>query len=67
MFELEYTRKLRIPGEAVKVMRSGDWLDYVFFYGEPKALDKAFDRRKDELIKEAERPGFWKRSNKIEP
>lgn len=49
MFELEYNRKLRTPEEAVKAVKSGDWLDYVFFNGEPKALDKALAKRKDEL------------------
>ncbi len=49
MFESMYKEKLRTPEEAVKCIKSGDWVDYGFFNGEPKALDKALAQRKDEL------------------
>lgn len=49
MFEAEYRKKLVTPEEAVKVVKSGDWVDYVYFNGQPKALDRALARRKDEL------------------
>ncbi len=50
MFESEYREKLRTPEEAVKVVKSGDWVDYMFFNAQPKALDKALAKRKDELF-----------------
>lgn len=50
MFESEYREKLRTPDEAVKVVKSGDWVDYMFFNAQPKALDKALARRKEELF-----------------
>jgi len=50
MFESEYKEKLRTPEEAVKVIKSGDWVDYGFFNANPKALDKALAKRKDELF-----------------
>ena len=41
MFESEYKAKFRTPEEAVKVVKSGDWVDYMYFNGYPKALDRA--------------------------
>lgn len=49
MYESEYREKLRTPEDAVKVIKSGDWVDYVYFNGQPKALDKALAKRRDEL------------------
>ncbi|PKM78627.1 MAG: butyryl-CoA:acetate CoA-transferase [Firmicutes bacterium HGW-Firmicutes-15] len=49
MFQSEYKKKLRTPEEAVKVVKSGDWVDYMYFNGYPKALDKALAKRKEEL------------------
>ncbi len=49
MFESEYKKKMCTPEEAVKVVKSGDWVDYMYFNGYPKALDKALAKRKDEL------------------
>jgi acyl-CoA hydrolase len=49
MFSREYKEKFRTPEEAVKVVKSGDWIDYMYFNGYPKALDKALAKRKDEL------------------
>lgn len=45
----EYRRKLVSPDEAVKVIKSGDWIDYGSFCGQVRALDKALAKRKDEL------------------
>lgn len=45
----EYRQKLRTPEEAVKVIKSGDWVDYDFGHAHPVALDKALAARKDEL------------------
>jgi butyryl-CoA:acetate CoA-transferase len=45
----EYKKKLTTPEEAVKVVKSGDWVDYGSFTGQPIALDKALAGRKDEL------------------
>ncbi len=45
----EYKSKLVSPDEAVKVVKSGDWLDYGSFCGQVRALDEALARRKDEL------------------
>ncbi|MEQ8201202.1 MAG: acetyl-CoA hydrolase/transferase C-terminal domain-containing protein [Syntrophomonadaceae bacterium] len=50
MFEREYREKLRTPDEAAKVVKSGDWVDYMYFNGYPKALDKALAKRRDELF-----------------
>ncbi|GBF32926.1 4-hydroxybutyrate coenzyme A transferase [Desulfocucumis palustris] len=45
----EYKRKLVTADEAVKIVKSGDWLDYGTFMGQVVELDKALARRKDEL------------------
>ena len=45
----EYKRKLRTPEEAVKVVKSGDWIDYTANICFPYLLDKALAKRKDEL------------------
>ena len=45
----EYTKKLVTPEEAVKVVRSGDWVEYGQFAVQAVALDKALAARKDEL------------------
>lgn len=44
-----YQQKLTTPEEAVKIVKSGDWVDYGVFAGQPTALDKALSGRKDEL------------------
>lgn len=48
-FTNEYRSKLRTPDEAVKVVKSGDWVDYTTNLGFPVLLDKALSRRRDEL------------------
>ena len=45
----EYKKKLTTPEEAVKVVKSGDWIDYGFGHTKPVALDKALAARKSEL------------------
>ncbi|MCM1105490.1 MAG: butyryl-CoA:acetate CoA-transferase [Blautia sp.] len=45
----EYRQKLVTADEAVKVIKSGDWVDYGWCTGTPDALDKALARRTDEL------------------
>lgn len=45
----EYRRKLVTADEAVKVIKSGDWVDYGTFANQVVELDKALARRKDEL------------------
>ncbi len=49
-FEQEYQEKLVSAEEAVKVIKSGDWLDYGWTTGIPVALDKALSARMEELI-----------------
>ncbi len=45
----EYKKKSVTPEEAVKVVKSGDWIEYGFGHTKPIALDKALAARKDEL------------------
>ena len=45
----EYRNKLRTPDEAVKVIKSGDWVDYTVALGFPALLDEALARRREEL------------------
>ena len=44
-----YREKLRTPEEAVKVVKSGDWVDYTTSLGFPTLLDAALAKRRDEL------------------
>ncbi|HHW44882.1 MAG: butyryl-CoA:acetate CoA-transferase [Thermoanaerobacteraceae bacterium] len=48
-YQDEYKRKLVSADEAVKVIKSGDWVDYGQFAGQVVDLDAALARRKDEL------------------
>lgn len=45
----EYKQKLRTPDEAVSVIKSGDWVEYMTANGFPYLLDKALAKRKYEL------------------
>ncbi|MEN6349456.1 MAG: acetyl-CoA hydrolase/transferase C-terminal domain-containing protein [Syntrophomonas sp.] len=45
----QYREKLRTADEAVKVVKSGDWVEYGEFMMQAKDLDAALARRKDEL------------------
>ena len=46
----EYQKKLVTPDEAVKVVKSGDWVDYGWCTGTPDVLDAALAKRTDELF-----------------
>lgn len=48
-FQKLYKEKLTTPAEAVKLVKSGDWVDYGWCTNHPVALDKALAARKDEL------------------
>jgi butyryl-CoA:acetate CoA-transferase len=48
-FSEEYKQKLVSADEAVKIIKSGDWVDYGWCNGTPDVLDKALARRTDEL------------------
>jgi butyryl-CoA:acetate CoA-transferase len=45
----EYQAKLTTADDAVKIIKSGDWVEYGAFAGQVVELDKALARRKDEL------------------
>lgn len=45
----EYKNKLCSADEAVKIVKSGDWVEYGEFVMQPRDLDAALARRKDEL------------------
>ncbi|NLV17534.1 MAG: butyryl-CoA:acetate CoA-transferase [Syntrophomonadaceae bacterium] len=45
----EYNKKLVSPEEAVKVVKSGDRIDWSSFNGQPVLLDQALAARKEEL------------------
>lgn len=45
----EYRSKRVSPEEAVKIVKSGDWIEWGTAMGHPYALDKALANRKDEL------------------
>ena len=46
----EYKGKLRTPEEAVEVVKSGDWVDYITNVCFPSLLDEALSKRRDELF-----------------
>ena len=48
-YEKEYAKKLTTPEEAVKIVKSGDWVDYGWCANHPRVLDKALAER---MIKE---------------
>ncbi|WP_425805272.1 acetyl-CoA hydrolase/transferase family protein [Desulfitobacterium sp. Sab5] len=49
-FNEEYQKKLVTPEEAVRVVKSGDWVDYASFSGQVIELDKALAARAEELF-----------------
>ena len=49
MLQEQYRQKLRTPEEAVKVVKSGDWVDYTTALGFPTLLDAALAKRREEL------------------
>lgn len=48
-YQALYQQKLTTADQAVKVVKSGDWVDYGWCTNHPVALDKALAARKDEL------------------
>ncbi len=48
-YSREYASKLCSAEQAVKVVKSGDWVDYGWCTGHPQALDKALAARMTEL------------------
>ncbi len=48
-YQAMYQEKLTTPEEAVKIVKSGDWVDYGWCTNHPVSLDKALAARKDEL------------------
>ena len=44
-----YRQKLTTADEAVKIIKSGDWVDYGFCAIQPRVLDEALARRAPEL------------------
>lgn len=48
-FETLYSQKLTTAEDAVKVVKSGDWVDYGWCTGTPVALDAAMAKRLPEL------------------
>ncbi len=48
-YQEEYNQKLVSADEAVKVVKSGDWVDYGWCVATPEALDVALAKRTDEL------------------
>ncbi|MCU0846158.1 MAG: hypothetical protein MUC76_14710 [Spirochaetes bacterium] len=45
----QYREKLRTADEAVRCVKSGDWITYAFFNGKPVKCDTALAKRKGEL------------------
>lgn len=64
-FTQEYQRKLVSPQEAVKVIRSGDWVDFGWCVTTPDALDEALAQRTDELVDVKLRGGILLKMPKI--
>ena len=48
-FQALYKQKLTTADEAVKIIKSGDWVDYGFCAIHPRVLDEALARRAPEL------------------
>lgn len=48
-FQQEYQQKLRTAEEAVRVVESGDWIDYGWAACAPEKLDEALAKRYEEL------------------
>ena len=48
-YSTEYRNKLRTADEAVKIVKSGDWIDYITNLAFPELLDAALAKRAEEL------------------
>lgn len=61
-FKTLYTQKLTTADEAVKAVKSGDWVDYGWCTGTPVTLDRAMAKRLTELTDVNFRGGIlmWK-------
>lgn len=64
-YKHEYGLKVTTAAEAVKVVKSGDWVDYNFALAQPVMLDKALAARKEELRDVKVRGGFALRPREI--
>ena len=64
-FIKEYAQKLVTAEEAVKVVKSHDWVDYGWTTGTPVALDAALAARADELEDVKVRGGILLREPEI--
>jgi len=60
-YQEEYKQKLTTADEAVKTVKSGDWLDYGWSVCSPNALDKALAARAGELTDVKVRGGILTR------
>lgn len=49
MYTEEYRKKCVSADEAVKVIRSGDWIEFAWAASMPNLIDEALAKRKDEL------------------
>ena len=61
----KYLGKLTTPDEAVKVVKSGDWVDYGWCTGTPEILDAALAKRYEELYDVNFRGGVLLRTPEI--
>ncbi|MCR4890796.1 MAG: butyryl-CoA:acetate CoA-transferase [Lachnospiraceae bacterium] len=64
-YEEEYQQKLVSAQEAVKVIKSGDWVDYGWCVTTVEALDKALAERTDELTEVKLRGGILTKPLKV--
>lgn len=48
-YQKEYRQKLTTAKDAVKIVKSGDWVDYGWCTCTPEALDVALAQRGEEL------------------
>ena len=48
-FQALYKSKLTTADEAVKLVKSGDWVDYTWCTNHPYVLDQALAKRQNEL------------------
>lgn len=64
-FKEQYQKKLTTAAEAVKVVNSGDWVDYNWTATTPLALDAALAARADELYDVKVRGGVLLREPEI--
>jgi len=61
----EYKRKLTTVEEAVKIVKSGDWVDFGFGAGMPEALMNAVAERKSELENVNVRDTLWDNLSRV--